>query len=289
MANAEHPNYKPSLSLSLSSNQKIVRLFYPIAAPLFVSQTPFLSPYICYALISTLCLTRAPNQSWKELKRLEPFTPMTKVYPNASFTGSDAISERPSKLLVAADTWEAILTVWKKSLLFNCNGFTVFDGNGDLVFRVDNYMEGNKGEILLMDATGKPLLTIRRKKMSLGDSWLVYEGETLVNPTLSVRKSLNILNNKCLAHVFAGNTNNRNNNIMYEIEGSYSQRCCAVYDVKRRLVAEIKRKEAVGGVAFGIDVFRLVVQPDNIRADFAMAFVILLDQMFGSSRSGCSI
>ncbi|XP_022730328.1 protein LURP-one-related 8-like [Durio zibethinus] len=209
---------------------------------------------------------------------------MTKVYPNASFIGSNAISERPPKLLVEAETREeAILTVWRKSLLFNCNGFTVFDGKGNLVFRVDNYMEGNKGEILLMDATGNPLLTIRRKKMSLGDSWLVYEGETLVNPRLSVRKSVKILNNKCLAYVIPGNTNNRNKNIMYEIEGSYSQRCCAVYDDKRRLVAEIRRKEAVGGVAFGTDIFRLVVQPDNIRTDFAMALVILLDQMFGSS------
>ncbi|XP_022753772.1 protein LURP-one-related 8-like [Durio zibethinus] len=208
---------------------------------------------------------------------------MTKVYPNASFTGSDAIiSERPS---VAADTSEeTVLTVWKKSLLFNCNGFTVFDVKGDLVFRVDNYMEGNKVEILLMDANGKPLLTIRRKKMSLGDNWLVYEGETSVNPRLSVRKSVNILNNKCLAYVIPGNSDSRNNNIMYEIEGSYSQRCCAVFDGKRRLVAAIKRKEAVGGVAFGTDVFRLIVQPDSIRTDFTMALVIILDQMFGSSR-----
>ncbi|EOY33541.1 hypothetical protein QUC31_018893 [Theobroma cacao] len=211
---------------------------------------------------------------------------MTRVYPNASFNaGGDAISVTPPKLLVADDQKrEAVLTVWTKSLLFNCNGFTVFDGKGDLVYRVDNYMEGNKGEILLMDATGKPLLTIRRKKMSLGDSWLVYEGETSVNPRLSVRKSVNILNSKCLAYVSPGSTNNRNNNIMYEIEGSYSQRCCAVYDDKRRLVAEIKRKEAVGGVAFGTDIFRLIVQPDNIRTDYAMALVILLDQMFGSSR-----
>ena len=119
--------------------------------------------------------------------------------------------------------------------------------------------------------------------MSLGDNWLVYEGETLVNPRFSVRKIVNILNNKCLAYVTPGNSNNRNN-IMYEIEGSYSQRCCSVFDDKRRLVAEIKRKEAVGGVTFGTDVFRLIVQPDNIRTDFAMALVILLDQMFGSSR-----
>ena len=122
------------------------------------------------------------------------------------------------------------------------------------------------------------------QKMSLGDNWLVYEGETLVNPRFSVRKSVNILNNKCLAYVISGNSNKRNNNIVYEIEGSYSQRCCAVFDDKRRLVAEIKRKEAVGGVAFGTDVFRLIVQPDSIRTDFAMALVILLDQMFGSSR-----
>ncbi|KAK4374934.1 hypothetical protein RND71_005611 [Anisodus tanguticus] len=56
--------------------------------------------------------------------------------------------------------------------------------------------------------------------------------------------------------------------------------CCVVYDDKRRRVAEIKRKEAVRGVSFGIDVFRLIVQPGDI--DLSMALVILLDQMFGS-------
>ncbi|KAK8697748.1 hypothetical protein V6N13_113886 [Hibiscus sabdariffa] len=201
---------------------------------------------------------------------------MTKVFPNASFVVSEAISEKPPP---AEAREEAILTVWKKSLLFNCNGFTVFDSKGDLVFRVDNYMEGNKGEILLMDARGNPLLTIRRKKMSLGDHWFVYEGETRVNPRFSVKKSVNILRNKCLAYV-----NNQRNNIMYEIEGSYSQRNCTVYDDKRRPVAEIKRKEAVGGVAFGTDVFRLIVRPDYITQESAMALLILLDQMFGSSK-----
>ncbi|KAE8680523.1 Protein LURP-one-related 8 [Hibiscus syriacus] len=218
------------------------------------------------------------------VKRLETFTRMTRVYPNASFTG---VSHRQQpKLLSKPDTEETILTVWKKSLLFNCNGFTVFDSKGNLVFRVDNYMDGHKGEILLMDATGNPLLTIRRKKMSLGDSWLVFEGETFVNPRLRVRKSMNIINKNCLAYVIPGNTTTttNRNNIVFYIEGSYSQRSCSVYDDSRRLVAEIKRKEAVKGVAYGTDIFRLVVQPDHIRTDFAMALVILLDQMFGSSR-----
>lgn len=120
----------------------------------------------------------------------------------------------------------------------------------------------------------------------------MYDGETAVNPLFSVRKNVNILNNKSLAQVSRTNcehngtgsssSSNNKNMMMYEIEGSYAQRCCAVYDGKRR-VAEIKQKEAVGGVAFGVDVFRLIVQPE-IDTSVAMAIVILLDKMFGSSR-----
>jgi len=55
------------------------------------------------------------------------------------------------------------LTVWKKSLVFSCNGFTVFDSTGNLVFRVDNYPSDPNDEILLMDAAGIALLTMRRK------------------------------------------------------------------------------------------------------------------------------
>ncbi|KAE8691050.1 50S ribosomal protein L17 [Hibiscus syriacus] len=96
----------------------------------------------------------------------------------------------------------------------------------------------------------------------------------MVNPRFSVKKYMNIMNTKCLAYV-----NNRSNSVMYEIEGSYSRRNCAVYDDKRRLVAEIKRKEAVGEVAFGTDVFRLIVRPEYIGTESAMALLILLDQI----------
>lgn len=80
---------------------------------------------------------------------------MAKVHPSAAAaaacTGGGGV--RPA----------AVLTVWRRSLLFNGNGFAVFDAKGNLVFRVDNYASGSKAEVLLMDAAGKPLLTIRRK------------------------------------------------------------------------------------------------------------------------------
>lgn len=60
---------------------------------------------------------------------------------------------------------ETHLTVLKTSLFFANDGYTVYDCKGQLVFRVDSYGPDtrDKGEIVLMDAHGKCLLTVRRK------------------------------------------------------------------------------------------------------------------------------
>ena len=55
------------------------------------------------------------------------------------------------------------LTVWKKSLVFSCSSFTVFDPNGNIILRVDNYCSDPKNEFVLMDTTGISLLIMRRK------------------------------------------------------------------------------------------------------------------------------
>ncbi|KAK4796103.1 hypothetical protein SAY86_028429 [Trapa natans] len=225
---------------------------------------------------------------------------MNKVHPNTALALTRT-APIPPPVITRASSGGApeVLTVWRKSLLLNCNGFTVFDCKGNLVFRVDNYVAGHRGEIVLMDASGKPLLTIRRKRLSLGDNWHVFEGETAVNPRFTARKQSNLLNSKCLAQVSCGSgspsspssapsspsfsssswRSSSRSQLAYEMEGSYAQRNCAIYDDKRRLVAEIKRKEFVGA-----DVFSLIVQPLMIDSSVAMALVILLDQMFGSSR-----
>ncbi|KAJ9544760.1 hypothetical protein OSB04_024467 [Centaurea solstitialis] len=207
---------------------------------------------------------------------------MTKVYPKAVVP--PPLSADRHRFSTDSDTNATVLTVWKKSLLFSCDGFTVFDTKGNLVFRVDNYANANKAEVVLMDASGRSLLTIRRKRLSLADSWLVYDGETAVNPCFSVTKNVNFLNSKSLARVSSAKKSNKN--ATYEIEGSYTQRSCVVYDDKKRCMAEIKRKEAVGGVGFGGDVFRLVVQP-GMDSSVSMALIVILDQMFGGSSRRC--
>ncbi|OIV94924.1 hypothetical protein TanjilG_22121 [Lupinus angustifolius] len=188
------------------------------------------------------------------------------------------------------------LTVWKKSLLMSCKGFTVIDSYGNLVYRVDNYIGADKDQLTLMDASGNSLITIhRRRKLGLVDNWFVYEGEVgkqrrkkrsnscksseIESPICCVKKHMNILPgnpNNIQAYVYRSDKQC----VAFTIEGSYAHRTCKVLDKYKRVVAEIKKKEAnTKHVSFGMDIFQLVVQPGFDPA-FAMALVLLLDQMF---------
>lgn len=129
-----------------------------------------------------------------------------------------------------------------------------------------------------------------QQKLGLVDSWLIYKGEvdeycsnkkTVIEPIFCVKKSLKFLqaNFKVLAYVYRGREMSDKRH-SYAVEGSYAHRSCKVLDGSRRVVAEIKRKEAIiGGVSFGLEVFLLIVQP-GFDSGFAMALVLLLDQMF---------
>ncbi|XP_009133276.2 protein LURP-one-related 8 [Brassica rapa] len=220
--------------------------------------------------ISTHLLQQESSNTQRKDKHRESRRKMTKVHPKFPNTYEESLCD--SKAAV-------VLTVWRKSLLFNCDGFTVYNSNGNLVFRVDNYMNSPKDNIVLMDASGLPLLSIRRKKLSMGDCWAVYDGETQRDPIFTAKKNVSILTNKrSLAWVSVKKT------ILYEVEGSYGQRSCKIVDVRRnkKKTAEIKRKDAmVGGGSFGKDVFKLIVEPE-MEPRVAMALTIILDKMFRS-------
>ncbi|CAN6485771.1 unnamed protein product [Victoria cruziana] len=178
-----------------------------------------------------------------------------------------------------------MLTVWKKSLLFNCRGFTVFDGKGKLVFRVDKYATDHKDEIVLMDAVGEPLLAMRKKKLSLVGQWQLFDGEPQRNGMSAkliycVKKQASLLHPKTLAHVYSGSCKS----FLYVVHGSYTRRSCQVVDASGKVVAEVREKESgASGVSYR-DVFQLIVQPE-LDAALAVALVLLLDQMFPSKWS----
>ncbi|KAK1629221.1 hypothetical protein QYE76_003536 [Lolium multiflorum] len=224
---------------------------------------------------------------------------MAKVHPNI------AVPVSPAGAVVEEEQQQpTVLTVWRKSLLFNCDGFTVFDATGGLAFRVDRYGSSSYGgrrrraaeDVVLMDAAGKPLLTVRRKiklSLSLGEHWVVYDGDASAadaKPLLSVRRHHVGLHrrasDKTLAHITPLGSSS-SEAAAYVVEGSYGRRSCAVRDAREggaAALAEVRRKESVGN-----DVFRLVVSDHRIGAALSMGVVIALDQMFGGASSRTSL
>ncbi|RZC62029.1 hypothetical protein C5167_023768 [Papaver somniferum] len=184
---------------------------------------------------------------------------------------------------------ETQLTVRKTSLFSPGDGFSVYDCKGEVVFRVDSY--GHSGhepdELVLMDASGKCLLTVRRKRPSLHHRWEGYVGERSEGqkPIFSVKRSSIIGKSSVTVEVY----NHHDHVEEYQVDGLFSQRCCTFYNtssvMSKEVVAEVKRKvDAANNVLLGKDVFTLCVKP-GFDAAFAMGLVLVLDQINGNTSS----
>uniref|UniRef100_A0A6N2KJB0 Protein LURP-one-related 5 n=1 Tax=Salix viminalis TaxID=40686 RepID=A0A6N2KJB0_SALVM len=185
---------------------------------------------------------------------------------------------------------ETSLTVHKTSVFFPGDGFLVYDPNREIILRFDSYGPDSepKDELVLMDASGKGLLTLHRKKPSLRQRWEGFLGERREDhqePTFSVCRSSIIARSNLVVEVF-GDPGEE-----YHIRGSYSKRRCAVFNTSsenssKELVAVIKRKvDPTTHVMLGKDVFWLCVRP-GFDGAFAMGLVLVLDQMYGDTADG---
>lgn len=67
-----------------------------------------------------------------------------------------------SKSAGREESRSSVWTVWKKSSIAfqGTDGFSVYDSEGKLAFRVDNYSRKHK-EVVLMDGRGKALFALR--------------------------------------------------------------------------------------------------------------------------------
>ncbi|KAL6006263.1 hypothetical protein ACLOJK_040309 [Asimina triloba] len=183
---------------------------------------------------------------------------------------------------------ETHLTVLKTSLFFAGDGFTVYNARGEVVFRVDSYGPDARlrHELVLTDASGKCVLTVRRKRPSLHHRWEGFLGERSEGqkPIFSVRRSSIIGRSSVTAEVYGGKSGSSLAE-EYQIQGSFCHRNCVFYraatESSKEAVAEIKRKvSASANVLLGKDVFSLCLKP-GFDSAFAMGLVLVLDQING--------
>eukprot|EP00253_Pinus_taeda_P018563 PITA_18563 len=186
----------------------------------------------------------------------------------------------------------ATFTVWKKSLLFNGEGFTVFDSSGNLVFRVDNYASNVERELFLMDAVGNVLLTLHRdKRLSLSQRWEAFRGDGVGygKPEFSViiKSSCWLFSSKALAKVLVTQAEGEKNyretcHYDYQIEGSLSNPSSfTIFSASRQIIAQVKPKEATSEIMLGDDVLGLVVQP-GIDQIFVMGLAVIFIQLIST-------
>ncbi|KAL6584810.1 hypothetical protein OROMI_004099 [Orobanche minor] len=173
---------------------------------------------------------------------------------------------------------ETRLTVLKTSLFFAGDGFAAYDPKGELVFRVDSYgpNTGDTGELVLMDASGRCILTVRRKRPSLHQRWegFIGEGTQGKKPLFSVRRSSIIGRSSMTVEVYKSGEE-------YQIEGSFACRNCNILNTEKERVAEIRRKvDATTNVMLGKEVFVLSLRP-GFDGAFAMGLVLVLDKIHG--------
>lgn len=184
------------------------------------------------------------------------------------------------------------LTVWKRSTMTfqGTDGFTVYDHHGKLVFRVDNYSRKNPrgpaGGLVLMNGTGKALLTLKSQVMSMQNQWNCYKGDQEMRrrtkngkktKLFSMRTPSLFSNNggKDEAEIFLGGARRTPD---FRIQGMFRSRHCHITTEDGELAAKITRKRVNSTVVLSDDVFSLVVE-NGYDAELVMAFVVVLDRI----------
>ncbi|XP_073131933.1 uncharacterized protein [Henckelia pumila] len=179
---------------------------------------------------------------------------MAKVYPQTLSSSTPLCSK------------QKIFTLLMKSLIPGSNGCTVFDSDGRIVYRVDNYHVKCSKLVDIMDAKGRVLFTVIAKKLSVLGLWEGYRSaknkkkpEFRVTKVLNIRKVLGFLGGVSSYKVVVGLDKNLARECV--MESQICKSSCRIVDKFGKLVAEVKRKTTNSGVVLGEDVLTMVVEP----------------------------
>ncbi|KAI3836368.1 hypothetical protein MKX03_018758 [Papaver bracteatum] len=194
-----------------------------------------------------------------------------RVHPQASLSPSSS-SSSSSCITSKAE----VFTIWMKSLVMNSNGCTVFDSNGEIIHRIDNYHKKCSNKVYLMDLKGNVLSTILKKRLRMFGRWEGYNGsycskKDQEKPWFQVRKPFRVLNK---VHYHVSVSMGSSNDSLYTIERLDSKMACKILDQAGNIVAEMKQKQSRFGVGLGDDVLTLMVE-SNIDRSLILGLIVV--------------
>ncbi|KAH9775565.1 protein LURP-one-related 2 [Citrus sinensis] len=185
---------------------------------------------------------------------------------------------RPLPISVEAASKRESFTVWMKSLVMQGNGCTVFNENGEIVYRIDNYDNKGSNEVYLMDLRGNVLFTILRRVRVFGRLWRGYKGDNDGSNLNKEKPSFEVTKKGEITLL----SNNEASCYKLKLEAASatgrtkSAALFKIIDCRRGVVvAEGMRKQSRSGsgVLLGDDVLTLSVEP-HVDRSFIMALVV---------------
>ncbi|KAH9314017.1 hypothetical protein KI387_022644 [Taxus chinensis] len=130
---------------------------------------------------------------------------------------------------------------------------------------------------ILRNASGKPLLTLKRKVLSINYEWDVYLGEKTDPAKLLFRARTSFpLQLKTPVNVYmAYNTDEEQWD--FKVKGDYVERASVFY-YGARTIAQLSRKRSATNELLGRDTFLIKIEP-GVDYVFVMALVVILDEI----------
>ncbi|KAK1650146.1 hypothetical protein QYE76_067951 [Lolium multiflorum] len=224
----------------------------------------------------------------------ELWTPKVKVHSSApprqledtssssGATPAEPTGEGDSGEVGAGHTSEQreVFTIWMKSLVLNGSGCTVFDSDGRIVYRVDNYGSRHSVDVCLMGITGSVVLQVL-KRFGRWDGYRLgnWKSKEPDAPRARGRPWFTVVSKRwgrgpsCEFRTDGGRA------VRYKMDGGRRRQQAAraswiVDDATGVAVAEVKRKLTPTGVSLGEDVLTLVVEP-NVDHSLIMGLLVV--------------
>ncbi|XP_074294796.1 protein LURP-one-related 11-like [Silene latifolia] len=168
-----------------------------------------------------------------------------------------------------------VFTLWMKSLILGGQGCTVYDSNGRVAYRVDNYGTKCCAKVFLMDSHGNVLLTILKKKFRLLPRWEGYKDEKKKGASwlFQVQKCWKFTKKPLECEVLVSLDNDKKSTVFKIEKGKTEFSSCSIVDRLGGRIAEMKRKQSEGGVILGNDVLTLVVEA-NVDQSLIMGLML---------------
>uniref|UniRef100_A0A6N2KG36 Protein LURP-one-related 15 n=1 Tax=Salix viminalis TaxID=40686 RepID=A0A6N2KG36_SALVM len=205
--------------------------------------------------------------------------PAMRTYPPVEHPvvviGPQYLAQYPVELAVSTKLWT-----------LGENDFKVSDINGTVIFHVTKKLLSLNDRRFLKDAAGNTLVNLKRKIMSLHQTWEVYRGESdeEKDKLFTVEKS-KLFQLKTELDVFLAN-HNEGELPDFKVRGEFGESACSVLlGDSNTVLAQMHKRHSLASAILNPNSLGMIVYP-NVDYAFIVALVVILGRINADQNGG---